>query len=240
MNIMIFTDNMFMYKNIKKIIDFKNLNKMHSFFYACSASNQLFNECSNVEKLKIKNSINSLVEKYELILSCHSKQIFPKKLVDRVRCINIHPGLNPYNRGWYPQVFSIIGSMPIGATIHEMDEKIDHGNIISQSRVDIQVNDTSLEVYNRVLNAEVALLKRDIENIIEGDYVSRKMNEGGSYNSREDFVKLCELDMDEKLSFSQAIDKLRALTHGEFSNAFFYDKNGCKVYVRIHLEKEIG
>ena len=45
---------------------------------------------------------------YKVGISAHCKQIFPAKLVENVRCYNIHPGYNPYNRGWFPQVFSII------------------------------------------------------------------------------------------------------------------------------------
>ena len=36
-----------------------------------------------------------------------------------------------------------------------------------------------------------------------------------------------------------AINKLRALTHGQYANAFFKDaETGVKVYVKIVLEKE--
>ena len=80
--------------------------------------------------LKDKQALSCITNNYNLIISLHCKQIFPSNLVKSITCINIHPGYNPYNRGWFPQVFSIINSKPIGATIHVMDENIDHGPII--------------------------------------------------------------------------------------------------------------
>lgn len=240
MNIMIFTDNLYMYESFKKIIILKKLNQKYSFTYACSPENKLFNKYSEVEQVKIKDVSEKLIASYQLIISCHSKQIFPAELVNSVRCINIHPGLNPYNRGWYPQVFSIINKMPLGATIHEMDEEIDHGDIIVQKEIKIQSYDTSLSAYNRVLEAEVELLSENIENIISKRYLPKKMQIEGNYNSRKDFDKLCKLDLNENMTLSEAIDKLRALTHREFSNAYFYDNEGQKIYVHINLEKIIG
>lgn len=79
-----------------------------------------------------KSTVDNIIGLYDLVFSLHCKQIFPKKLVDEVTCINFHPGFNPFNRGWYPQSFSIINGMPAGATIHKMDENVDSGEIIAQ------------------------------------------------------------------------------------------------------------
>lgn len=235
MKIMIFTDNLYMYQNFIEIIEQKNLNKLHNFEYACSPSNSLFEKIDNVKELNIKDKANDLVNKFDLIISCHSKQIFPPVLVNNIRCINIHPGLNPYNRGWYPQVFSIINKMPLGATIHEMDEEVDHGAIIVQKEIELYSWDTSLTAYNRVIEAEIELLNKSIESIIDRTYNTVSMEHEGNYNSKQDFNELCELKLAEKMTVEEIIDKLRALTHGEYSNAFFVDSDGTKVYVSIGL-----
>jgi methionyl-tRNA formyltransferase len=46
--------------------------------------------------------VSDLKESYHLILSFNCKQIFPADLVSSVTCKNVHPGFNPYNRGWFP------------------------------------------------------------------------------------------------------------------------------------------
>ncbi|MDE5014818.1 formyl transferase, partial [Francisella tularensis subsp. holarctica] len=51
---------------------------------------------SAIKPIDMKKNGNDLIGKYDLGYSCHSKQLFPTKLVNSVLCINIHPGLNPY------------------------------------------------------------------------------------------------------------------------------------------------
>ena len=68
--------------------------------------------------------------------------------------------LTPHNRGWFPQVFSLINGKPCGVTIHEIDEKLDHGDIIVQKEVVAEPWDTSLDVYNKILNTEVELIEK--------------------------------------------------------------------------------
>lgn len=197
--------------------------------------------CPQVFFLNLKDTdvIDTLLDKYSLIISIHCKQIFPKKLVEGTRCINVHPGYNPINRGWYPQVFAIINNLELGATIHEIDEKIDHGAIIARKKVPLYNWDSSLTAYNRVLDAEIELLRDNIKSIVDNTYSSFEMESIGNFFSRQDFVDLREINLDEKVSMKTAIDKLRALTHGTFKNAYFLDKEtGKRIYLRLDLEEE--
>lgn len=237
LKILIFTDNYFVYKNFKKIIKNNKLDKKHAFVYACTPENPIFSNITNLQRITIKKAIGELKSKFDLIISCHCKQIFPKELVESVRCINIHPGFNPFNRGWYPQAFSIINKLPMGVTIHEMDAEIDHGDIIKRKEVEVFGWDTSLTAYERVITAEIQLLENHIEEIINNTYITKKMEGEGNYNSRRDFDALCNLDLNEKTTMAAAIDKLRALTHGDFENAYFYDELGNKIFVGIKLHK---
>nr|WED69134.1 formyltransferase family protein [Pectobacterium colocasium] len=96
----------------------------------------------DAKKINVKDeeTITRIIENYDLVFSLHCKQIFPNRLVENVCCINFHPGLNPYNRGWYPQAFSIVNGLPVGSTIHLMDTEVDHGEIIDQKEVEIKKN----------------------------------------------------------------------------------------------------
>lgn len=190
-----------------------------------------------IRPVLIKDEVDSLITENDLIISLHCKQLFPAKLVNSVRCVNVHPGLNPFNRGWYPQVFSIINGLPSGVTIHEMDEELDHGPIIVQQEIPISESDTSLTVYNRILDAEIVLLMEHLPTIIEGKY-NTMIPEEGNLNLRADFDKICELDLSEVDTFENHIKKLRALSHGEFANAFYRDKNGNKIYISVNIKGE--
>jgi methionyl-tRNA formyltransferase len=178
-------------------------------------------------------------KEFDLIISLHSRKVFPKEVVKKVKCINIHPGYNPHNRGFGSQVFSIVNKRPFGVTIHEMDERIDHGPIIDQVEVPIYQWDTSSTVYERMLVAEVGLIRKNLEGIINGTYSTREMFEEGNFNSIKDFDRLCELNLYEAATFGEVIDRLRALTHNGYDNAFFIDrKTQKKVYVSIDLKVE--
>lgn len=53
------------------------------------------------------------------------------------------------------------------------------------------------------------------------------------------YNKLLELNLEEIVKAGDLIDKLRALTHAGFNNAYFVDpESGKKVYVDIRLRFE--
>lgn len=158
---------------------------------------------------------------YNIIFSLHCKKIFPKWLIENTKCINIHPGYNPFNRGMFPHVWSIINGLPAGATIHEMDEGIDTGPIIAQREVPVTPYDTSDTLYKRVIEEELSLLTLNLGDILKGDYQTKQPKVKGNYNSLADFKQLCELGQEHE----KTINLLRALTHGEYKNARYNGKH---------------
>ena len=192
-----------------------------------------------IETLSMKRDLQFVIDNYDLVVSAHCKQLFPAALVGARLCVNIHPGLNPHNRGWYPQVFSIVNGLPLGATIHVIDEELDHGGIIDQLEVPVHAWDTSLDAYLRVLAAEEVILERSIGPILAGRFETNPPPGEGNLNLKKDFERLCAIDLAEPTTFGGAIDRLRALSHGPLRNASFLDpKSGRRVFVRITLEPE--
>lgn len=188
--------------------------------------------------LKDPVSLENIILKANLVISLHCKQIFPERLVNAVTCINIHPGLNPFNRGWFPQIFSIINKKPAGVTVHLMDSDVDHGPVLFQAPVDILQSDTSLDVYRRIITMEKKLLEQHLADIIAGNYSTVRLSSEGNYNGIRDFETLCELDLNATGTLQEHLDLLRALTHGELRNAFFRDEQGRKYYVRLNFEAD--
>ena len=105
-NVLTLTDNLFLYKEFKKILDRLNL-KGVSFFYGYSPKNSTFSPGPNISPINVTTECEKIISDFDLVLSLHFKQLFPQKLADNVKCINIHPGYNPFNRGWFPQVFRL-------------------------------------------------------------------------------------------------------------------------------------
>ena len=235
-NILIITDNACIAERFEKeVLSIVKYNDIEIRFCCSPFSNKKdfknLNCDVRVADLRDKNTIESLILSKDLILSIHCKQIFPKLLVNSVKCINVHPGYNQINRGWYPQVFAIIKDLDIGATIHEIDEYLDHGAIIARAKVEKFEYDTSLSLYNRVVEKELELLMDNIDSIFNNTYDLFSPEEEGELNLKKDFSSMCELDLDEQLSMRDALKRLRGLSHGDYMNAYYIDNVGNKIYV---------
>jgi methionyl-tRNA formyltransferase len=230
--VLVLSDNENLLGEFKKLVAKRNTNGTK---FSLASSDGKNKHADTVVDLRA----DSVIDNFDLALSLHCKQVFPDELVTSIKCINVHPGLNPYNRGWYPQVFSIINGLPLGATIHEMDTKIDHGPIIARKEVDIYPWDTSLTAYERVLAAEVELLDTHLDCILNGAYRARPAESCGNLNKKADFEKLRELDLSDVSTLRGHLDMLRALSHGDFKNAYFVDaESGKRVFVKVELSVE--
>lgn len=238
---LIITDNEYLYNNFIQVIK-KSKYKMEDFEFRYSFNNanlqKKYKGDDTFKPLNVKHEVEDLIEKYSLIISLHCKQLFPKRLVENVRCINVHPGYNPYNRGWFPQVFSIINGLPAGVTIHEIDEHLDHGQIIIQKKIDINPWETSECVYKRILEIELELIEEHLPNILAGTYKASSPKAEGNVNYKSDFNNLCQLDLNKSMTLRESINLLRALTHGDYKNAYFIDEEGNKIWIKVGLEKE--
>lgn len=158
-------------ESIIKKKKFKDLEVDYVYSY-----NENHIEQVNFKPININEQYKNIIGKYNLIFSLCS-QVFPKELVEKVKCINFHFGLLPYACGVFPIVFSIINNIPVGVTIHLMDEKIDHGDIIYQEKVDAlkayQYRDIEKECQKKLIN----ILENNIEKLIYGNYKTYKQNE---------------------------------------------------------------
>jgi len=229
--ILVVTDNEILYRSIKEV------------FESISNGNHLdvvTTSLSFIEKIDLKDThtVDRLIGVYDIIISLHCKQLFPKKLHESVRCINIHPGYNPYNRGWYPQVFSIINKLPAGVTIHEINTNIDDGDIIAQKQINLEETDTSFEGYNKILSLEKEMIKEYLPLIISGDYQKTKPLEKGNINFKKDYENLCKIDINNVDTFENHINRLRALSHGIYKNGFYINNKGEKIFLKIEISKE--
>lgn len=236
--VLVISDNEVIFERFRNMVA-EGLFEPHEFQFAFSSKNAAlvakYVGSSEFKPIHVKRDADTIASDHDLVISMHCKQLFPVGLIGRVRCINVHPGLNPFNRGWFPQVFSILNGLPCGATIHEIDEQLDHGPIIVQQPVELFPWDNSLSIYNRVIDAEVELLRLHLKDIIDGNYVAKPAERDGNLNLKKDFDRLCELDLSDTDTLAKHLDRLRALTHGNYMNAFYRLPDGRKVYVKVEM-----
>lgn len=235
----VITDNEYLLNAVLTITE-RNKWSNFKFFYSDSnhefagkyANNDLF------RPINLKTSDDLFFSQYDVFLSLHCKQLFPERLVKNYRCINVHPGFNPYNRGWYPQAFSIINHLPAGVTIHEIDEQLDHGPVIMQKQVAVSMHDTSYDIYHKIMSEEKKLLELYLEDLITARYHTFQPDSEGNVNLKKDFQELCKLNREQYGTFGEFIDLLRAVTFPGYKNAYFYGDDGKKIYVEIKMERE--
>ena len=109
--------------------------------------------------------------KPDVIVSFGSGQLFKKDILripDR-GCINVHPSLLPSYRGPSPLFWVLAnGEAETGVTVHYMDEKLDSGDIILQSKIKIEEGDTVQTLRARTKEQSVALLIQALDQIASG------------------------------------------------------------------------
>jgi len=243
-NILVISDNAFLCKKLENIL-IEKLNSEQKINFSISPFSKMgdFEEFVTSEvlvlDLKNENNVHFIIENYDLVLSIHCKQLFPNTLIDHVKCINIHPGYNPINRGWYPQVFSITNNLPVGATIHEIDHELDHGPVIAREFVEKTSYDTSGSLYDKILEMEIELFSKNIDAILNNTYQTFLPENEGNLFLKKDFNNLCKIDLQEQTTAGEFINKLRALTHKNFKNAYFIDpENGKKIFISLNIEQQ--
>jgi methionyl-tRNA formyltransferase len=102
--------------------------------------------------------------------------------VPKIACINGHPSLLPKYRGPMPMAWAIRnGETEIGMTYHLMDAEFDTGNILAQTAVPLDDDETNDSLWPKLGAAAAKLLPVVFERLARGDRGDPQ--EGGDYQS---------------------------------------------------------
>lgn len=133
------------------------------------------------EKLKNKNSVQEILNlNPDLIVTAAYGQILPKELLDAPKygCINVHASLLPELRGGAPIHYAIIeGKKQTGITIMYMVEKLDAGDILTQTVVSIDEQDTVGTLHDKLSVAGAKLLSNTLPRLFKGEISPVKQND---------------------------------------------------------------
>lgn len=136
-----------------------------------------------IQPLKLRGSeeLKQIIDmKADLIVTAAFGQILPKELLDapELGCINVHASLLPAYRGGAPIHQAIIdGEEKTGVTIMYMEEKLDAGDIISQSEIAIGHLDDTGTMFDKLSAVGVDLLKETLPSIISKTNNRQKQDE---------------------------------------------------------------
>lgn len=107
----------------------------------------------------------------DLIVTAAFGQILPKALLDepRLGCINVHASLLPKYRGGAPIHYAVMnGEHETGVTIMYMVEELDAGDIISQAKIPIGIQDTAGSMFDKLAPLGADLLMATLPDLILG------------------------------------------------------------------------
>lgn len=180
---------------------------------------------------KIKEEYEKILNyKPDIIITCAYGQILPNEILNypKYGCINVHGSLLPKYRGGAPIHHSIInGEKETGITIMYMDSKMDSGDIIYQSKIEIGDNDNLDKIYKEMSFLGARTLLEILPQIFEGTNSRIKQDETlvsfGLNITKEE----------EKIDFNQSSlrihNKIRGLSSIPGAYALINDKR-MKIY----------
>jgi len=151
-----------------------------------------------IEKIKKINA--------DLIIAAAYGQIIPKEILvlPKFGALNIHPSLLPKYRGASPIQTAILnGDKETGVTIILMDEKMDHGPILRNSKFEIRNSKiTYNELTNELADLGADLLIKTLPNWIEG-----KIKPQPQDHSKATFTKIIKKE-DGKIDWNKSAEEI--------------------------------
>ena len=114
----------------------------------------------------------------DYLFSFYYRHMIPAELLAcaKIAALNMHGSLLPKYRGRAPVNWAILhGEAETGATLHIMEAKPDAGDIVGRSAVAIGPNETATDVFGKVSQAAVTVIKQVLPDLIQG-HIPRKPN----------------------------------------------------------------
>lgn len=184
-----------------------------------------------VELLKELNPELVIVIAYGKILPLDFLQ-FPK-----YGCINIHASVLPKYRGASPIHHSVLnGDSETGVTAMQMDEGVDTGDILLVRKIPIGINDTTLEMFEKLSHLGAEVLLETLDLLEKGELKPVKQNEAEATHAG--LLSKEEGEIDWNQSALSIHNKIRGL----YSWPGAYTKLGGKI-LKVHkavLSEEKG
>jgi methionyl-tRNA formyltransferase len=124
----------------------------------------------------------SRVQSYDadLIVTAAYGKILPKAILDlpKYGCINCHGSLLPARRGSAPVQRAILeGDKVTGITFMKMDVGMDTGDVIDKIEVEIDPNEHTESLMNRLAEASAAKLPEIIDKWVAGELTTTKQDD---------------------------------------------------------------
>lgn len=179
---------------------------------------------------ELKNS------QWDIFLVVAYGKILPKDLLDIPKhgTLNVHPSLLPKYRGSSPIESQILADdRETGVTIMLMDEKLDHGPIISQARLEIAEEDWPLNkimLENMLATEGGNFLAETVSDWVDGKITAEPQDEKNATYTKK--IKKEDGEIDLTKDSKQNFLKIQAF-EGWPGTYFFTERNDKEIRVKI-------
>jgi len=166
----------------------------------------------------------------DLIFSFYYRHLLSPALlaIPRLGAINLHGSLLPKYRGRAPINWVLVhGETTTGVSLHHMDARADHGDIIAQRAVPIAIEDTALTLSRKLTAAAQTLLAEMYPQIVTGRAPRVPQDHGAATKFRRRTPGDGLIDWSR--SAWQIYNLIRAVTH-PFPGAFTF-RDGRRVFL---------
>ena len=205
-----------------------------SVIHLCSTEQIPFITPSATELIDILPQIQAIAPDY--IFSFYYRNMIPAEILAcaKIAALNMHGSLLPKYRGRAPVNWAILhGETKTGASLHVMEVKPDAGDIVGQSEVSIEPNETATEVFAKVTQAAIKVMHAVIPDLLKG-HVPRKPNhlsQGSYFGGR----KPADGQIDWNRAASQVHNLIRAVAP-PYPGAFTEWQGQTRVIARSSLQ----
>ena len=173
-----------------------------------------------MQKTELTNYLSN-INKPTLVVSANNTYIFPKQIIekDNFLIINFHPALLPNHPGRNAEAWSIYdGDKITGITWHLVDEKIDHGKIVYQQKIEIDSIKTSLQLMSNQIVLAIKGFEEIADSLIQNKLTfieTEKTEENKQIHYSKDIPNNGELNL--QWSIPEISRFLRAMDYGKMS-----------------------
>lgn len=152
-------------------------------------------------------------------LSMHYPYLLKPHVLERYGAVyNVHPGLLPWGKCYYPVFWALWAGEPCGCTLHRIDGGIDTGDVVAQRKVSVYEWDTGGTLHRRVSEAEKGLFLEWWPRLAAGEAVPCKpQGAGGSFHYRREFFALKQAAGLGQLSADDVLRLVRCLSHEQYT-----------------------
>jgi methionyl-tRNA formyltransferase len=153
-------------------------------------------ETDDVKSAEFEMAIKQLQP--DLLVVVAFKVLPPNILrIPKIGSINLHASLLPKYRGAAPIHRAVMnGETETGVTIFFLDERIDTGSYLLQSKTEISSDETTGEIYNKLMYSGSDKLLEAVDIIAHGDFKLFKQDDTRATKAPKLFQEDCEIRFD--------------------------------------------